>query len=412
MINFKKFTLENGLKVIVNHDETSPMVAVNLLYDVGAKDENPNRTGFAHLFEHLMFGGSVNIPNYDEALQWVGGNNNAWTSEDVTNYYIHVPKENLETAFWLESDRMLSLDFSEKSLAVQKHVVIEEFKQRYFNQPYGDVWLHLRPLAYKKHPYQWSAIGKSIEQIEKVNLSEAKDFFFKHYAPNNAILVISGNVELENVKVLAEKWFAPIEKRQIPKRSLPQEPVQTEFRSLHLQRPVPFDAIYMAFHMSGKTEKEFYIADLISDILSNGESSRMFQDLLKEKKLFLSIDAFLTGEIETGLFVIAGKLKKGVSFEDAETAIWEQLEQMCKKEVSEYELQKVKNKIESGLVFSEISCLNKAMNLAMFELLGDASKINEEVNRYQELSIADILHTSCKLFRKENCSTLYYHSKQ
>lgn len=412
MIKFDRFTLDNGLRVIVHRDETTPMAAVNIAYNIGAKDENPERTGFAHLFEHLMFGGSVNIPNYDEPLQLVGGDNNAWTNNDITNYYLTVPKENLETAFWLESDRMLSLDFNEKSLEVQKNVVIEEFKQRYFNQPYGDVWLHLRPLAYQKHPYQWPTIGKSIDHIEKANLQNVKDFFFKHYAPNNAVLVVTGNIETEEVKRLAEKWFGPIEKRDITPRDLAVELEQTEFRSLHIERNVPYDAIYMAFHMGKRTDSDFYTVDLVSDVLSNGQSSRIFQALIKEKNLFTSIDAYLSGDYEPGLFFVNGKLAEGVSLEEAEAAIWEELEKMKTERVSEYELQKVKNKVESTLVFSEISYLNKAMNLASHEILGNANEINKEVEQYRAVDINDILQASQKLFRKENCSTLYYHAKK
>jgi predicted Zn-dependent peptidase len=412
MIEFDKFTLDNGLRVIVHRDDTTPMAAVNILYNIGAKDENPERTGFAHLFEHLMFGGSVNIPNYDEPLQLVGGDNNAWTNNDITNYYLTVPKDNLETAFWLESDRMLSLAFSEKSLEVQRNVVIEEFKQRYFNQPYGDVWLHLRPLAYKKHPYQWPTIGKSIDHIEKATLEEVKDFFFHHYAPNNAIVVVSGNVETENVKVLAEKWFGQIEKRDVSPRRLPVEPEQTEFRSLRLERNVPFDAIYMAFHMGKRTDDDFHTIDLVSDVLSNGQSSRIFQSLVKEKNMFSSIDAYLTGDFEPGLFLVTGKLVEGVSMEEAEKAIWEELNKIATEKVSDYELQKVKNKIESTLVFSEISYLNKAMNLATHELLGSASDINKEVEHYRAVSVNDILKAASKLFKRENCSTLYYYSKK
>jgi predicted Zn-dependent peptidase len=412
MIDFDKFTLENGLRVIVHRDETTPMAAVNILYNIGAKDENPDRTGFAHLFEHLMFGGSVNIPNYDEPLQMVGGDNNAWTNNDITNYYLTVPKANLETAFWLESDRMLSLAFGEKSLEVQRNVVIEEFKQRYFNQPYGDVWLHLRPLAYQKHPYQWPTIGKSIDHIEKVTLDEVKDFFFHHYAPNNAIMVVSGNVESQQVKELSEKWFGPIERREIPERKLPLEPVQTEFRSKRVESNVPFDAIYMAFHMGKRMDKDFYTVDLISDVLSNGQSSRIFQSLVKEKNLFSSIDAYITGEFEPGLFLITGKLIEGIDMKTAEEAIWEELQKIASTKVEEYELQKVKNKIESTLVFSEISYLNKAMNLATHELLGDANDINKEVEKYQAVDTDAILNSAKKIFKKENCSTLYYYAKK
>ncbi|MBN2595839.1 pitrilysin family protein [Labilibaculum sp.] len=412
MIEFDKFTLKNGLRVIVHRDETTPMAAVNILYNIGAKDENPERTGFAHLFEHLMFGGSINIPNYDEPLQMVGGDNNAWTNNDITNYYLTVPKANLETAFWLESDRMLSLAFSEKSLEVQRSVVIEEFKQRYFNQPYGDVWLHLRPLAYKEHPYQWPTIGKSIDHIEKATLEEVKDFFFHHYAPNNAIMVVAGNVDTQQVKELSEKWFGPIERREIQERNLPVEPTQNEFRSKRIDSNVPFDAIYMAFHMGKRMDEDFYIIDLISDVLSNGQSSRIFQSLVKEKNLFSSIDAYITGEFEPGLFLITGKLVEGVAMETADAAIWEELNKMATTKVDEYELQKVKNKVESSLVFSEISYLNKAMNLATHELLGDADDINKEVEKYQKVSVNDILNSSAKIFRKENCSTLYYYSKK
>jgi zinc protease len=412
MIEFDKFTLKNGLRVIVHRDETTPMAAVNILYNIGSKDEDPERTGFAHLFEHLMFGGSVNIPNYDEPLQMVGGDNNAWTNNDITNYYLTVPKANLETAFWLESDRMLSLAFSEKSLEVQRSVVIEEFKQRYFNQPYGDVWLHLRPLAYKEHPYQWPTIGKSIDHIEKATLEEVKDFFFHHYAPNNAIMVVAGNVDTQQVKELSEKWFGPIERREVPVRNLPVEPVQNEFRSKRIDSNVPYDAIYMAFHMGKRMDDDFYIIDLVSDVLSNGQSSRIFQSLVKERNLFSSIDAYITGEFEPGLFLITGKLVEGVAMETAETAIWEELNKMATTKVDEYELQKVKNKVESTLVFSEISYLNKAMTLATHELLGEADDINKEVDKYQKVSTDDILNSSAKIFRKENCSTLYYYSKK
>ncbi|MFA9370573.1 MAG: M16 family metallopeptidase [Labilibaculum antarcticum] len=412
MIEFDKFTLKNGLRVIVHRDETTPMAAVNILYNIGAKDENPERTGFAHLFEHLMFGGSVNIPNYDEPLQMVGGDNNAWTNNDITNYYLTVPKANLETAFWLESDRMLSLAFSKKSLEVQRSVVIEEFKQRYFNQPYGDVWLHLRPLAYKEHPYQWPTIGKSIDHIEKVTLEEVKDFFFHHYAPNNAIMVVAGNVDTQQVKELSEKWFGPIERREVPERNLPVEPIQNEFRSKRIDSNVPFDAIYMAFHMGKRMDEDFYIVDLVSDVLSNGQSSRIFQSLVKEKNLFSSIDAYITGEFEPGLFLVTGKLVEGVTMEHAEAAIWEELNRMATTKVDAYELQKVKNKVESTLVFSEISYLNKAMTLAAHELLGEADDINKEVDKYQKVSVDDILNSSAKIFRKENCSTLYYYSKK
>lgn len=412
MIQFDKFTLDNGLRVIVHRDNTTPLAAINILYNVGARDENPQRTGFAHLFEHLMFGGSVNIPNYDQPLQRVGGDNNAWTNNDVTNYYLTVPAENLETGFWLESDRMLSLAFTDKSLEVQRSVVIEEFKQRYLNQPYGDVWLLLRPLAYNKHPYQWATIGKSIEHIQQATIQEVKEFFFSHYAPNNAIMVVSGNVKLENVKQLANKWFGPIPRREIAPRNLPIEPEQTEIRKLKVERNVPYDAIYMAFHMDKRTSDNYYSTDLLSDLLSNGQSSRLYQSLVKEKNLFTQIDAYITGDFDPGLFLVTGKLVEGVSMQQAEESIWQELEKIADQKVIPYELQKVKNKIESNLVFSEISFLNKAMTLASHELLGDANTINQQVKKYQQVTLENIQNIAQQIFRPTNCSILYYHSKK
>ena len=321
MVKFDKFTLKNGLKVIVHNDPSTTIVAINVLYNVGARDENQDKTGFAHLFEHLMFEGSINIPSYDGPLQLAGGENNAYTTNDITNYYITLPKENIETAFWLESDRMLGLDFSEKKLEIQKNVVIEEFNQRYLNQPYGDVFLLLRPLAYKEHPYQWATIGKDISHIKNANLEDVKNFFAHHYAPNNAILTVAGNVTTEEIKLLAEKWFAPIEKRNISPRNLPKETKQKEPRTLKVERDVPFDAIYKAFHMSSKLDNEYYVTDLISDILSNGKSSRLYQSLVKEKKLFSEINAYITGDIDEGLFIVSGKLIDGIEMHKAENAI-------------------------------------------------------------------------------------------
>jgi zinc protease len=411
MIDFKKFTLDNGLNVIVHHDNSTPIVALNLLYNVGAKDEHPNKTGFAHLFEHLMFGGSINIPSYDEPLQEVGGDNNAFTNNDITNYYLTIPKENLETGFWLESDRMLSLAFSEKSLEVQRNVVIEEFKQRYINQPYGDIWLLLRPLAYKAHPYQWATIGKEISHIEQASIDDVKEFFFHHYAPNNAILVVAGNVTEEEVRILSNKWFGPIEKRNVKKRKLPKEPVQKEYRELSVEREVPYDSLTMAYHMCGRLDKDYYVYDLLSDILSNGKSSRFYQKLVKEKRLFTDIDAYITGSIDKGLFIISGTLLKGIKMKTAEKAVQEIIDEVSTNRVQSEELTKIKNKTEANLLFSEIDVLNKAMNLAYFELIGNASMINEELEKYQNVTEKDILRVAKKMFVKENCSTLYYYAK-
>lgn len=408
MISFERFTLQNGLKVLVHEDPTTPMAVVNILYDVGARDEHPDKTGFAHLFEHLMFGGSVNIPSYDEPLQRVGGENNAFTSNDITNYYITLPAVNLETAFWLESDRMLNLAFSEKSLEVQRNVVCEEFKQRYLNQPYGDVWLKLRPMAYKKHPYQWATIGKVLKHIEEATIEDVKEFFVKHYNPSNAILVVGGAVIVAEVKEMAEKWFGNIPSQPKLQRFLPVEPIQTEERKLSVTAKVPLNAIYKVFHMPSRNDDGYFPADLMSDILSRGNSSRLYRNLLKDQKLFSEINAYLTGSLDAGLFVIEGKPLPGISIETAEEAIWKELERLKNELVDVDELVKVKNKIESTMVFSEMSLLDKAMNLAFFELLGDANRLNTETQKYLDITAEDIKQKAQAIFRKENSSTLYY----
>lgn len=408
MVNFNRFTLANGLKVLVHEDPTTPMAVLNILYDVGARDEEEGRTGFAHLFEHLMFGGSVNIPSYDEPLQRVGGENNAFTSNDITNYYITLPAANIETAFWLESDRMLSLAFSEKSLETQRNVVCEEFKQRYLNQPYGDVWLKLRPLAYEKHPYRWATIGQDLAQIENVKMEDVKAFFKKHYNPQNAILVVGGNVKTEDVKVLAEKWFEPIPAGEKYLRNLPAEPEQTEARSLTVNADVPLNAIYMAFKMPARLDANYQVFDLLSDILSQGQSSRLFNSLLKEQKLFSDINAYITSSLDEGLFIVEGKLVEGVTMEQAETAIWEELNKIASELVTENELTKVKNKSESIMVFAEMSLLDKAMNLAYYELLGDAALLNVEINKYLSITAEQIKQVAQETFKKEKSSTLYY----
>ena len=412
MIDFKKFELENGMKVIVHKDSSTPIVAMNILYDVGARDEDPEKTGFAHLFEHLMFGGSENIPKYDLPLENAGGDNNAFTNNDITNYYLTIPKQNLELAFWLESDRMNQLAFSTKSLDVQRNVVVEEFKQSYLNQPYGDVWLLLRPFAYKVHPYQWSTIGKDISHIEDATMEDVKDFYNRFYNPANAIMVIAGDVEVDEIKLLSEKWFGPISNKGSFVRDLPVEPLQTEARKLSVERDVPIDAIYKAYHICSRKDPDYYAIDLISDILSNGNSSRLYIKLVKEQKLFSDINAYITGDIDAGLFIITGKLIEGIKMEDAENAILRELEMLKETTVEDMELQKVKNKIESSLIFSEMSALNKAMNLAYSELLGDANLINLEIDKYSAVKTADISRVSSNVFRDENSSTIYYYAKK
>ena len=412
MIQYDKFELSNGLRVIVHADASTPLACVNILYDVGARDEDEERTGFAHLFEHLMFGGSVNIPSYDEPLQMVGGENNAFTTNDITNYYLTLPAENLETAMWLESDRMLSLAFSEKSLEVQRNVVIEEFKQRYLNQPYGDAWLLLRPLAYKIHPYKWSTIGKEIKQIEEASMADVKAFFKKHYHPLNAIMVVSGNVKLEQVKNLSEKWFGSIPKGVKTVRNLPVEPRQDEYRRLEVDRDVPFDELTMAFHMCDRRDEDYHAMDLLSDILSRGNSARLYNRLVKEECLFSDLSCFVMGDMDKGLFVVTGKVSPGVSIEKAEAAIFLELEKVHATELPERELQKVKNKTEASLFFAEMSILDKSLNLAYFELLGDIELINKEISNYLKVTTATIQQLSKEVLRKTNCSSLHYRSNR
>lgn len=411
MITYHRFTLTNGLRVLVHEDPSTPLACINILYDVGARDEDPNRTGFAHLFEHLMFGGSVNIPNYDGPLQEVGGENNAFTNNDITNYYLTLPAENIETGFWLESDRMLSLAFSEKSLEVQRNVVIEEYKQRYLNQPYGDEWLLLHPLAYKVHPYRWATIGKEIAHIEDARMEDVKDFFRRYYHPANAIMVVAGNVTLQQVQELAEKWFASIPSGEKQKRNLPEEPTQKVEQRQTVHRDVPSDALHMVFHMPGRNHPDYHTIDLLSDVLGRGQSSRLYQSMIKESQLFTEINAYVTGNLEPGLFAISGKIKQGIKIEDAEKAVRTELNRIINEPVPEHELEKVKNKAESTHVFGELNILNRAMNLAFGELLGDASMVNKEIERIRAVNVAEIQRCASEILAPENCSILYYLSK-
>jgi predicted Zn-dependent peptidase len=411
MLQFERFTLDNGLRVLVHHDATTPMVAVNVLYDVGARDEDASRTGFAHLFEHLMFGGSENIPVYDEPLQMAGGENNAYTTNDITNYYIQLPIQNIETAFWLESDRMKALAFSEKSLDVQRKVVCEEFKEHYLNKPYGDAWQHLRDLAYNVHPYQWMTIGKELKHIEEAQLEDVKAFFYKHYRPVNAILCVAGNVTTEQVKELSEKWFGDIPAGDQYIRKLPAEPQQEAARTKTIIADVPLDALYKAWHIDGRLTLPYYAADLITEIMGNGYASRLYQRLVKEQQLFSNISCYHTGSLDPGLLTVEGKIVEGKSIEEADAAVEAEFEKLIAEGVTDDELQKAKNKIEAMITFEDMTLLSRANNLAFYELLGDAQLINDEWNRYQGVTAVFLQETARNIFRPDNCSTLYYKRK-
>jgi predicted Zn-dependent peptidase len=408
MVKFERFQLSNGLTVLVNEDRTTPLVAINILYPVGSRDEQPDKTGFAHLFEHLMFGGSVNIPSYDNPVQMVGGETNAGTSNDTTNYYLILPSDNIETGFWLESDRMLKLNFSEQSLRVQQNVVIEEYNQRYLNQPYGDIWLLLRPLAYKVHPYRWPTIGENIEHIRDAALDDVESFFYSHYAPNNAFMALSGNISVDKAFSLVQKWFGDIEKRKVKPGNIPQEPVQNEARNLTVTRKVSYDALYKVWHIPGRLEKGYYVCDMITDLLSSGKSARLYQALVKEKKLFSEINAYITGDIDPGLLVVGGKVMAGISLDEANKAVEDMLHNLIDKPITDRELKKVQNKYEALLLMGQTSALNKAMDLSYFEMLGDANLLNQEIEKYCSITPADITNTAHDIFHETNCSSLFY----
>lgn len=408
MIQFEKFTLDNGMRVIVHQDTTTPMVAVNLLYDVGARDENPEMTGFAHLFEHLMFGGSVNIPEYDTPLQMAGGENNAYTTNDITNYYIQLPKQNIETALWLESDRLLSLAFSKKSLDVQRKVVCEEFKEHYINKPYGDAWKHLRELCYKQHPYRWMTIGKELKHVEDAQLEDVKNFFYKHYRPVNCILCVAGNVHSEEVKILANKWFGDIPSGEKYIRTIAAEPEQTQARAETVVRKVPIDALYKAWHIPARMQDGYHECDLITEIMGNGYASRLYLALVKEQQIFSNINCYHTGSLDAGLLVIEGKIKEGFSLEDANKAVKAQVDLLLANGITDDELQKAQNKIEAMISFEDMSILSRSNNLAFYELLGDAALINQELTNYQKVTTASLLQTAKHIFRTTNENTLFY----
>jgi len=408
MINFIRFNLENGLRVIVHEDRSTPLVAMNLLYDAGSKDEDPAMTGLAHMFEHLMYCGSANIPEYDLPLQLAGGENNAFTNNDITNYYLTIPSENIETGFWLESDRMLAPDFSQSKLDIQKSVVIEEFKQRYLNQPYGDVMLLLRPLAYTVHPYRWPTIGMEISHLENVSLDDVRNFFSSRYTPGNAVLTLAGNINPDKAYELAVKWFGPIPVRVSSERRLPAEPAQTRERTLTVERSVPADALYKAWHMGSRTSDDFFSLDLLTDLLAGGESGRLYNKLVREKNLFSEINAYITSDIDPGLIILSGKLMKGTDILKAEQAVNEVIDELKDTTLTVRELEKVKNKYESSTVLSNTSILNKAMNLSVYELLGDIHLVNREVEKFRSVTRKMVRDNAVRYLNPDNCTTLFY----
>lgn len=409
MIRINRHELKNGLRLVHSEDRSTQMVALNVLYDVGARNEHPDHTGFAHLFEHLMFGGSVNVPDYDTPVQEAGGENNAWTNNDITNYYLTLPRQNIEIGFWLESDRMLGLAFTPKSLEVQRHVVIEEFKQRCLNQPYGDSAHLIRSLSYQQHPYMWPTIGKEISHIEQADMEAVKQFFYSYYAPNNAVVAVTGNITFKEAVRLTEKWFGSIPARNVVHRDLPCEPEQHEYRKMEVERPVPVEALYMSFPMCGRLDSDYYAFDMLSDVLCNGKSSRLVQQLMHKRQIFSAIDAFIQGSEDPGLLQISGKPVPGVSLEEAEEAVFEELGNLCVSPIDDQELEKVKNKFESSHIFNNISYLNVATNLAYFENLSCAEDLNLEVERYRKTTIDQLERIARTTFVREKCNTVYYH---
>ena len=409
MTDFTRRILPNGLRVLVHEDHSTPLVAVNVSYFVGSRDEHPEKTGFAHLFEHLMFAGSKNAPDFDDPLQRAGGENNAYTTNDYTTFYEIVPAENLETALWLESDRMLSLSINKRSLDVQRKVVVEEFKETCLNEPYGDSWHHLSEMMYQHHPYRWPVIGLAPEHVENATIQDVRSFYKNWYNPANAVLSIAGKVSTEEALTLAEKWFAGIPATRAPIRQLvPEPPLSAPARKVVTAANVPVPAVFLAFRTPARVEKEFYSVDLLSDVLALGPSSRLYRRLLKEQQLFSTIDAYVTANVDPGLLVIEGRPSDGVSVEDALAAIWGELEQLKTEAIEERELKKIQNRFESTLVFSETSVLNKAQNLAFYELLDRAELMNEETDIYLGITPVEMLHTANDIFRAENSATLIY----
>ena len=412
MIPYKRKTLDNGLTVVVNRDRSSKLAAVNLLYRVGARNENPARTGFAHLFEHLMFRGTRQVPSFDLPVQMASGDNNAFTNNDYTDFYITLPRDNIETALWLESDRMQGLELTPEKLATEKRVVIEEYRQRYLNQPYGDQMMLLRALSFRVHPYRWATIGLSPDHIADATMEEVQAFYRAYYHPSNAILSISADLDEERMLELAGRWFAPLADRPHPAAAIPQEPPQEAARREEVERDVPATTVSVAYHMGGRTSAEFFVGDLVSDLLSGGDSSRLYQRLVKQRRLLSSVNAYVTGDVDPGLFVFTGQLLPDTTPAQVEEAFREEIEALVRDAATEYELEKVRNKFEANTLFGELNVMNKAMNLGFYEMLGDLPLINGEVARYRAVTNDAIRDFCRRVLRPENSNTLIYKAKK
>ncbi len=407
-----KHTLDNGLRIVHKQDDTTQMVTMNILYNVGSKHEREDKTGFAHLFEHLMFGGSINIPNYDTPLQLAGGTNNAYTTSDFTDYYLTVPAANVETGFWLESDRMMSLAFTPASLEVQRKVVMEEFKQHYLTPPYGDISHLMSGLSYKKHHYMWPTIGKCLDHIADAKMEDVKDFFFRFYAPNNAILSVVGGISMEEVVRLAEKWFGPVPRRDTDRTPLPQEPEQTEQRRMTVERDVPADVLYMSFHIPGMMQEGFHSADMISDILSVGKSCRLNKHLVEDKHVFTSIDAYIQPRVDTGLLYICGMPAEDVDIAEAEESVWRELECLRNDGITSEELEKVKNKFETTKATEMLNRQKLAEHLSIYEMLGDAGLYADEARKYGSIDAEQFMSTCRSTLKRERSNVLWYLRKK
>ena len=353
VIAFQKHILDNGLTLLIHEDQSTPFCIVNILYKVGAKDEDEDRTGFAHLFEHLMFGGSKNAPNFDTPLQLAGGQNNAFTNNDFTNYYDVVPGNNLDVALWLEADRMHQLDINENSLEVQRKVVIEEFKENYLNKPYGDTWHLIRELVYEQHSYRWPTIGKNVAHIEEASLTDVRNFYDRYYCPENAVMCVAGAIDLSETVEQVQKYFSGIDEHRTNEAAVNpiKEPEQLKAKLKTVHRDVPQSAIYVVYKMPERNSRDYYISDLLSDYLANGSASALVTSLIKEKRYFTEIDAYISASLETGMFVIEGKISDDISPDIAHQAILDEIHKIQTTPLDDRTIEKLKNKVLTYMNF-------------------------------------------------------------